>query len=360
VAAVVLFTLNIPLIRLYEGYPWQKSLVGRWRASRQRKRADLLEQTRERARLLTRQAREAGVRDHLPREFDLLLNSAGQQRSSFPVKTSSILPTRLGNVIRAFEGYPKLKYGIDAIMLWPRLAQKLPKETAETLDAAKMSFDFMLNCSVLAAVAALAEAVTGIIRQHPLHSSGAGPWLVATAIFLVLAYLFYLGAINRAASWGTEVKVAFDLFRLDLLSSLGYKTEISGPAEERALWDEISYQFLYPDAPNLAELPYETGQTRVWVTPLSVVVTASRSVSWDAKEFWVVSIEVNNEDKFRHDADAVEITEKIPEGFRVVENSIEISGRKATAVRSLDPLIVGIGGLPRNDTKMLTYKLQKT
>jgi hypothetical protein len=358
ITTVLLFALNIPLIRLYEGYPWQNSWLGQWRTKDQRRRARLLQQVRERARLLTRQTHEANVSNALPPDFSTLLNRSGQARSSFPVKETSILPTRLGNVIRAFEGYPMLKYGIDAIILWPRLAQKLPKEVQEALDDAKASFDFMLNCSVLSAVSAVAEMTTGLIRHHSSYSSYAGTWLLWTTFFLALSYLFYLGAINRAASWGTEVKVAFDLYRFELLSALGYKIDVSGPKEERALWEEISYQLLYPDAPNLPKLPYKTGQTSLGITPMSVVVTAERSISWLPNHIVAVLIEVKNDDKFRHEANSVEVSEKIAKGLRVVEDSVKIEGVPAP-VRSLDPLVVGVGPLKPDEKKRLTYSLQK-
>src|SRR5665213_2035688 len=165
IVTVLLYSLNIPLIRLYEGYPWIDSWMGKWGVSRQQKRARSLREVRDRASLLmrqaletdratllTRQARETKVGQALPADFSQVLDHAARESDSFPVKESSILPTRLGNVIRAFEGYPNARYGIDAIVLWPRLVQKLPKEFTESLDAAKSSFDFMLNGSVLSIV----------------------------------------------------------------------------------------------------------------------------------------------------------------------------------------------------------------
>jgi hypothetical protein len=358
IVTVVLFALNIPLIRLYEGYPWQNSWLGQWRTASQRRRAKVLEEVRQRARLLTRQAREANVDDALPADFAGLLKDSGEARGEFPKSEASILPTRLGNVIRAFEGYPKLKYGIDAVLIWPRLAQKLGKDAAETIDSAKASFDFMLNCSVLSSVIAASVVAAGLIRHHPFTSTYINIWPACALFFCVLAYLFYLGGINRAASWGTEVKVAFDLYRFDLLSGLGYKLEVSGPKDERALWEEISYQFHYPDAPNLTQIPYKTGQTDIRVTPSSVVVAAKRSMSWEPKHVWVVGIEVTNADEFRHEAKSVLIIERIPKGLRVVENSVLVD-TAAVEPRSLDPLVVEFGPISPADSKTMKYKLEK-
>ena len=358
VVTFVIFALNIPLIRLYEGYPWQNSLLGQWSTKRQLRRANLLKQIRDRARILTRQAREKDVSNALPDDFSDLLNLSGRARSAFPVRETSILPTRLGNVIRAFEGYANVKYGIDAIMLWPRLAEKLPKDTSESLDSAKASFDFMLNCSVLSILTAAAVLTAGLVRHHPFTSSYLGGWPVQTACFCALAYLSYLGAINRAASWGMEVKVAFDLYRFDLLTGLGYKTEISGPVEERALWEQISFQFLYPDAPNLTPLPYKTGQTELRPFPLYVVLSSERSVTWEANQIQAVTIKVTNADQFRRSAQSVTIAEKIAKGFRVVPNSVELDTVQV-APRATDPLVVGLGPLSPAASKSLIYKVQR-
>lgn len=359
VATVLLFSLNNPLIRLYEGYPWQDSWIGKWGVSRQRKQARSLRQVRDHANLLVRQAGETKVSKDLPAGFSQLLDRATRASDSFPVRESSILPTRLGNVIRAFEGYAKSRYGIDAIVLWPRLVQELPKEFTESLDGAKSSFDFMLNCSILSTVCAVAATIAGLVRNHPFDWSHAFPWLSWTVFFLALAYLFYQAAINRAASWGTQVKVAFDLYRFDLLSGLGYKLEVSGPKEERALWNEISRQLLYPNMPNLVSIPYKTGPTSFSVTPLSTVVTAARSMSWQSAQVFEVTIVLKNEDAYRYEAKSVVLTEKIAKGLRVVENSVLVDSGTAI-VRSLDPLVIEVGPMNAGGTKTLRYQLRRT
>src|SRR6185295_6694256 len=39
----LLFNLNIPIIRFYEGYPWKESWIGKWRVERAQARFDALQ-----------------------------------------------------------------------------------------------------------------------------------------------------------------------------------------------------------------------------------------------------------------------------------------------------------------------------
>jgi hypothetical protein len=70
----------------------------------------------------------------------------------FPIERTSVLPTRLGNVIRSFEDYPERQYGMDGVTLWPRLVAKINKDHATVIEDAKITFDFLLNSAVLSAV----------------------------------------------------------------------------------------------------------------------------------------------------------------------------------------------------------------
>ena len=357
--SVVLYALNLVLVKFYEGYPWQNSWIGQWRTSHHVNRALTLRQVREQARTLLRQAKETGVLDALPPNLPDLLTRAGFALDVFPLKTSSILPTRLGNVIRAFEGYPMAKYGIDAIVLWPRLAQKLSKEVVEGIDNAKAKVDFMLNCSVLSAITSGTLVAAIIACRHRSDCTDTTTPLTWTASFLILAYLFYLGAITCAESWGSEIKAAFDLSRLDLLTGLGYKLDISSPKEERELWQLISYELLHPDAPNLVAIPFKRGQTVLKVVPADIVISIDRQVTVLQKRAFEIEIAIKNTDLMRRTADSIDIIETIPKNFRVVENTVEVDGL-AVRPRSAEPLIVSLGSLdPGQTPKKLKYKVQK-
>lgn len=249
----VIYSLNNPLIRLYEGYPWRRSAFGR---RRERKYREMLEHA------LALQARLVTARDSMAgsvekKRVQRSLNELSLYlASSFPGK-DVVLPTRLGNVIRCFEEYPRGQYGMSAIPLWPRLVAKIEKEYAAVTDETKTSFDFFLNCSflasILAALAALAGVKAGIDAGRAMAAAG---WILPSLVFLLLAYGSYVASVNAAAAWGVQVKGAFDLFRLPLLKQLGYEYTFKSLEEEREVWRKVTRQLVFGDPAGGQTLPY--------------------------------------------------------------------------------------------------------
>ena len=240
----ILFNLNIPIIRLYEGYPWASSWIGQLRTAHYRdklvnlQQADMALQNLLWLRTIS-ESRKEDVRNHR-------MGIRQRLQFEFPNRSDLILPTRLGNVIRAFEFYPSVHYGIDGITLWPRLVAKIDKEYAALISDAKTSLDFMLNCTVLSTLIVAALLSTGLIYPTVRYSwQTALVWCLELAAFAVAARLFYIGAIGRAGAWGDVVKSAFDLYRLDLLKQLGYGHMPTSSSEERPLWEDISNRMLY-------------------------------------------------------------------------------------------------------------------
>jgi hypothetical protein len=55
----------------------------------------------------------------------------------YPTQEHDILPTRLGNILRAAERRPRDRYGLDAIICWPRLWLLPPEPAKQELQAAR-------------------------------------------------------------------------------------------------------------------------------------------------------------------------------------------------------------------------------
>ncbi|MFQ5571914.1 MAG: hypothetical protein ACE5G0_19720, partial [Rhodothermales bacterium] len=235
------------IIRFYEGYPWENSVLGRWRKGRHQKKFDAV------------QARWAGLHG--------LLHSLGPQhphygalmadwtdlyhqlQRMYPDARSLVLPTRLGNVIRNFERYSSVEYKIESIVLWPRLINIIDKDYATAVDTARTSFNFMLNLSLLSGILALVIAGAGLVYMPPEAMLRVGLPVLGCGF---LAYWFYQLSIAPAATWGSLVKGAFDLFRWDLLKKLGYQQQPTTRKAERDLWHEITQQMIYGDKRQLS------------------------------------------------------------------------------------------------------------
>jgi hypothetical protein len=213
---LLLAQLLLPLSRLYEGY-WRPGRLGRWLARRgeasQRRRWDELD-------------RRGG-----PAAYRL-------RYQRFPVSRDQVMPTRLGNVLRAAEAYaadPR-RYGLDAVFFWPRLYPLLSEPLRAELAAARAELDRMLVSATLSLVLAIGTAVAGGAAQL------SGPARAGIVVgSLAVSRLAYLGAVWMAVPYAELVRCSFDIHRRDLLLAMGLSSPES-LAEERALWKALGQQ----------------------------------------------------------------------------------------------------------------------
>ena len=127
-----------------------------------------------------------------------------------------LMPTRLGNVLRAAEQRPKIKYGLDAILCWPRLWFLLPKETQQELETARDS----LNAAVRLWLWGVLSIIWGIWTW----------WAVAIGL-MIAVFAYYRWILDAAAIYAALLESAFDLYRLELYKALRWPLPAT-PAEE--------------------------------------------------------------------------------------------------------------------------------
>lgn len=259
--AFVLMVANISLIRILEGYPpWLRNLP--WFGDRQ---ADRFAFVRGRLGYLEENWDEvaAGGAVALERARDERNRLLRESVERFPDDEDLLLPTALGNVLRAFECYPRVMYGLDSIAGWPRLIAVIPEAFGKSVGSAKAGVDFWINTAYLSALVVPALVVR-LLHDHAgalaapwsgLPAAAAAEMLLALAA-LLLAALCYRLAVTAAIDWGHTVKAAFDLYLPDLARQLGYEPPLS-----RDVWERISKSFVYwyelpprrpPDPPDWA------------------------------------------------------------------------------------------------------------
>jgi hypothetical protein len=215
-AATVLGTQIVAMTRILEGY-WHWALVdktvGKMGRSLQRHRR-------------TQLAKDTSALGYL-REY----------LAFAPAEFGPVLPTRLGNTLRAAESYPGdgERWGLDAAFWWPRLYLILPDSAREQVDDARASMDQMILLSVLSA------AFAAIAVGFAIGGLRLVVWAWCAAGALVLSWLTYRAAITSAAVYGDLVRSCFDLFRSDLLAHLGWPLPESLP-NERTLWGALGQQ----------------------------------------------------------------------------------------------------------------------
>ncbi|MEU9158072.1 hypothetical protein AB0D59_48000 [Streptomyces sp. NPDC048417] len=199
-AALVSHPLQLPLVRLMEGY-WPTALrrVGALGVRRQ---------TRLRGRLDAEANRlEESMTDA---EIQAAGTAGTRLRQLFP-PTDRLLPTALGNALAATEHRAGAGYGWDAAVAWPRLYPLLGATLRAVVDDRRNTLDVTVRLAATAFVAG-AAAVALLSRS--------GWWLFLALGPLTLSWICYRQAVGAALRFGEVVETAFDLHRFDLLRAL--------------------------------------------------------------------------------------------------------------------------------------------
>jgi len=209
-SAGVVEQLTFPILRLLEGY-WPSGLgplkdaltrlAGR-RMQRDEARLQALEAKRRAGPLNARDASELVRLDERLRRF--------------PAAPESRMPTKLGNVLRAGESWPRDKYGLDAAVCWPSLWLLLSDAVRDELVEARKRLDTAVALAVWGALLAVWTFLT---------------WWALPAAVVVYVYAYW-SAVRAAAVHCDLVESTFDLFRGSLYGALRFPQPVD-PAEER-------------------------------------------------------------------------------------------------------------------------------
>jgi len=351
--AALLYVLNTSIVRFYEGYPWRKGWIGEWMTKVQAEKLAERTNTRVRARELARRLRRTAPKDSRLDKLAGARDDAAREIKSIYPQSRSVLATKLGNVIRAFETYSREQYGISAIPLWPRFVSRIRTEHAAQIDDAKTSFDVAIHLSLLSAITAVAMIGMACVYPPPLIPPRLLIWLgVRVAIAFGLTWAFYELAIDRASDWGDLVRGVFDLYRWDVLKDLGFESRPGDLDSERALWTAISRQMIFGD-PELG--PMLNYDPRTLTVPFSPWISLTRSVR-TLPGGRQVAIVIRN--RGLDTVSTVSIAEHLPSGSDYIADSAQLNGHPLREVHGVNPFFFHIGSLAANATAELTYEAE--
>ena len=149
------------------------------------------------------------------------------QLMQFPSQPNRLMPTKLGNILRASESRPFDKYGLDAVICWPRLWLVLPDGVKKELQEARSN----LNTAVRFWLWSLLFIV----------------WIVwawwAIPAGLLGAIFAYYWAVDAASVYCSLLESAFDLYRLELYKSLRWPIPLN-PKQEQELGQQLTTYLL--------------------------------------------------------------------------------------------------------------------
>jgi hypothetical protein len=139
-----------------------------------------------------------------------MADAAWQLRRLYP-REDRLLPTALGNVLRAAEEKSETAYGLDAPVIWPRLYPLLPAALRDSLADQRNQLDLAIR---FWSVFLLAGGISTIMLL------AYGWWLLVSGAVFVVSWISYRAAIAAALAYGEGIQAAIDLHRFDLLKAL--------------------------------------------------------------------------------------------------------------------------------------------
>jgi hypothetical protein len=246
--ALITQPLQLALVRLLEGY-WGLSRPAEALTKLGQRRHRRLREQLERRQLSTRT--DADAPNQAARSY-----AAWALSRRYP-PAPLIMPTRLGNALRAAEDRAGRRYGLDTVVAWPRLYPLLSERVRDLVDDQRAQLDIAARFTVTLLVAAVVSLA--LLVTH-------GWWLAVPAVGLALAWLSYRGACTAGIAYGESIETAFDLHRLDLRRALQLPLPQS-LEQERALNDELTRFLQQPFA----------GRALVYVTDSPPLCDESRT-----------------------------------------------------------------------------------
>jgi hypothetical protein len=222
VFSVIVHPLQLQIVRVFEGY-WSEHKV-------------------------IQPITKIGKRIQEYKRRQLAEGSKLELRQHYPDE-GGLLPTSLGNVLRAAENIAGRRYGFGTATMWPRLYPLVSADLRSILDDQRNQMDAAVSFCVVFSIFTissfvyyLATVYAASMTDFPINfilensTPSHDPflnfylivnlaikyslWLVIPLFSALLAWLSYIGAISVALAYGKSIQVAFDFHRFDILKAL--------------------------------------------------------------------------------------------------------------------------------------------
>jgi hypothetical protein len=217
------------VLRILEGYwpPILDPLARRLRSHYERRASDVTDRLRE---LAANSPSQLSATD--------LAERARLQRLHHrtPVQRSALMPTRLGNTLRASEARTRNRYGLDPMICWPRLWLLLPESS---------------KSDVTAAYSALCSCAQWFVASLLLMIWIPWSWWALPAGLLV-AFIAYSRLPAAAESFGEVIESCFDVHRGLLYQAVRWPRPTS-PQDERKRGAQLN-TYLYAGSSHAAPI----------------------------------------------------------------------------------------------------------
>ncbi len=212
VLALLLGLLTPATTRLLEGYWWGRQhstgpFLAVWNRRQERWQGG-------RGRIITG-INELLTKAELSAAEKARLSKLYRQFKRFPVYPEPVMPTRLGNVLRAAEAFGTRTFGLDTVTMWDSLAANIPDSLRESLGTRRAHLDLFVASGIASA------AFVGATLHAVVTTDVDATLLAATAAVSCVVWLVsYVGAVEVAASYADGIIAVVLLGRKPLADSL--------------------------------------------------------------------------------------------------------------------------------------------
>jgi hypothetical protein len=255
-------------VQLYEGYKFPRFVSELMRFYfRQRLHRKSLEIYEARRRQFKKRQRAHGRNLKEPRELALVeIENVGTYS---PIDEADLLPTRLGNVLKASECYAEERYKLNSLVVFPKLLHVFPQHFINELEDKNNRFIFLIHSSFLAYLIGIPALLVGLFNNlfAPFCNNAFTPkWIINTfcqngfisrgfsvlspdeyivvgLVFVGSGYLLYRVGVDAAREFALHIRAGFDLYRFDLLRQLNHRLPTT-LNDEKKIWELLSEYFV--------------------------------------------------------------------------------------------------------------------
>jgi hypothetical protein len=259
--SILLMALNRPVIRLLEGYGDYNPLKI-FLSRRKKEFTDRIFPLFTTFEQIIEARRNKEIEPDQEFNFSIKLWNAVNE---YPEQLDLVLSTKLGNVMRAYERYSDVVYGMEAVVLWPRLLMVIPDEARTRVREAEAMFYFSLNTLIAGTLSVLFYLVLSTVYLQSFGASRLSDvvrWPFIPVISALSAWFGWWQLPNAARQRGEQIKAVFDLYRGELAEALGLEIPATHKAEQE-MWNYVSRRMLWrvsADVKSLDEFRKRNGE----------------------------------------------------------------------------------------------------
>lgn len=169
---------------------------------------------------------------------------AAEQLKGFPERCGDVMPTRLGNALKAMESYGASRFGLDSQTLWYEMQSVAGADLKRDADETQGATDFFISAVahlLLLSVAGVATFATSL----QVHS------LIIALVSTSLVYPAYRQAVKNVSEWRWTIQALVNTTRPALATALSLRLPPTH-AEELKMWTTVSTLIHYgPDEQTL-------------------------------------------------------------------------------------------------------------